>query len=99
MHPGVQEHASGTVLRVRVQPRASREAITATPDAIRVALTAPPVDGEANAALLKFLAGQLKLPKSSLQLISGDKSRDKAVLIPGRTPEQVCAQLKLDPHA
>lgn len=83
----------GVVIRVRVQPRASREAITGDQTAIKVALTAPPVDGEANAALLQLLARRLGLPKTALRLVSGEKSRDKAVFAPEKRLDEVAQAL------
>ncbi|MFA6242081.1 MAG: DUF167 family protein [Candidatus Hydrogenedentales bacterium] len=68
-------------LRVRVQPRASRNSIHVAGDRIRVALTAPPVDGEANAALVAFVAKTLGVARRSVALVQGEKSRDKVVSI------------------
>jgi uncharacterized protein (TIGR00251 family) len=85
MPPAIEERADGVVLRVRVQPKASREAISGSVDALKVALMAPPVDGEANAALIALIAKRFHLPKSALRLISGEKSREKTVFVPGKT--------------
>jgi len=87
--PALEARDGGVVIRVRVQPRASREAISGTLEALKVALTAPPVDGEANAALIVLLARRLGVPKSALMLVSGEKSRDKAVFVPGKTVDDV----------
>lgn len=68
------------LLRVRVQPRASRNCIRREPDGrIRVALNAPPVEGKANKALCAFLAKQFGLSKSAVLLESGERSRDKTL--------------------
>lgn len=96
MQPALEARDGGTLIRVRVQPKASREAISGTAEAIKVALTAPPVEGEANAALLALLAKRLKVAKSTLTLVSGEKSREKAVLVPGKRPTEVAAVLGLD---
>lgn len=95
MPPALEERDRGTLIRVRVQPKASREAITGNAEAIKVALTAPPVEGEANAALLALLAKRLKVAKSALSLVSGEKSREKAVFVPGRRLAEVVAALGL----
>lgn len=71
-------------LRVRVQPRASRNEIVGWQDGVlRVRLQAPPVDGAANEALLAFLAAHLGVPTRLVRLVSGSTSRNKVVEIDG----------------
>lgn len=67
----------GRELSVRVTPRAARNRITRDGDQIRIATTAVPEDGKANAATVRLLAKALGLPKSDLTLIRGQTSRDK----------------------
>ncbi|WP_328819963.1 DUF167 domain-containing protein [Permianibacter fluminis] len=67
-------------LAIHVQPRASRNAIVGWHgDALKVALTAPPVEGAANAALIAFLAEAFGLKRSQVSLVRGDSSRHKLV--------------------
>ncbi len=91
----IEERDGGVVLRVRVQPKASREAISGTLEGIKVALTAPPVDGEANAALIALVAKRVGLPKSAVRLVSGEKSREKTLFLPGKGLDVVVAALGL----
>lgn len=71
-------------LSVRVQPRASRCRIAGTFDgALKVQLSAPPVDDRANRQLVEFLASEFQLPKHAVRLISGAKSRRKKVSVVG----------------
>ena len=78
------------LLRVRVQPRASRNALQHDASGnIRVALTAPPVDGSANKALVEFVAKALGISKSAAVLTAGEKSRDKTVAVTGLTLHEV----------
>ena len=78
----VSEKQDGCILKCWIQPRSSRNALVGIHgDAIKIALTAPPVDGKANKELLKFLAKYFKLPKSSIQIIAGESSRNKTILI------------------
>jgi len=73
---------NGIRLRVHLQPRASQNRIVGIHgEALKIALTAPPVAGAANAALLRFLAKLLAIPQSSVSLLSGEKSREKQLLI------------------
>src|SRR5262249_33372164 len=85
---------TGTLIRLRVQPRASSERLDGLRDgSLRLRLTAPPVDGAANAACLAFLARALGISRAQLQLQAGVKSRDKLVHITGLTPVQVATAL------
>ena len=78
----VSEKPDGCILKCWIQPRSSRNALVGVHgDAVKIALTAPPVDGKANKELLKFLAKYFKLSKSSIQIIAGESSRNKTILI------------------
>jgi uncharacterized protein len=79
------EVKTGHVLvRVRVQPRSSSNSVRLARDGrIRIALTAPPVDGEANRALVKFMADRLGLPKRAIRLVKGETSREKTLRVEG----------------
>ena len=75
---------SGTRIACRVQPRASRTAVAGIlGGALKVALTAPPVDGKANAALCEFFSELLHLPKSAVSVVSGQTGRNKIVELAG----------------
>jgi uncharacterized protein (TIGR00251 family) len=88
--------ATGTLLRLRVQPRARSECLEGLRDGhVRLRLTAPPVEGAANTACLAFLARTLGISRAQLHLQAGAKSRDKLVHITGLTPAQVTAALGL----
>jgi uncharacterized protein (TIGR00251 family) len=79
-----------------VQPRASREEVAGLAgNAVRVRLTAPPVDGAANEALVRFLATRLRVSRSDVALISGRTSRTKVVEITGLSPEDTALRLGL----
>ncbi len=77
--------SSGTAaLTVRIQPRASKNGIVLMEDgSLKIRLTAPPVDGAANEALVKFLADAFSVAKSQVRIVSGHTSRRKIVLISG----------------
>src|SRR5207244_11954885 len=83
-------------ISIRVQPRAARNAVVGwTGDTLNIRLTAPPVEGAANAACLSFLADLLDLPPSNLTILKGDRSRQKVVRIAGLSQEEVYARLKV----
>ncbi len=78
------------MLNVRVQPRASRNAIEGEHGgALKVRLTAPPADGRANEACCRLLAEQLKIPPSAVRILAGERSRNKRVELHGVTADQV----------
>ena len=88
--------AVGTRLRLRVQPRASRDEVAGMAgDALRVRLTAPPVDGAANEALVRLLAHRLGVSRGSVALVSGHTGRNKVVEVSGLPPEEVARRLGL----
>ena len=80
----------GAAFPVRVVPRASKNEVSGRQgDAVKIRLTAPPVEGAANAALIEFLAEVLGVRKNQIEILSGHTSRDKIVCVVGLTPRQV----------
>lgn len=76
--------AGNTVLRVRVVPRASRDAVEGPMgDALKVRLRAPPVDGKANAALAELIGAAVGLPARAVEALSGGHSRTKTLRLHG----------------
>ena len=70
-------------INVRVIPRAKQNKITTDDDGcLRVHITAAPVDGAANVAVIKMLAEYFNIPKSQIKIVRGETSRDKVVEIP-----------------
>ena len=91
------DNAQGVLLKLRIHPGAKRSAVNGLfGEAVKIDLQAPPVDGKANAALLKFLAAELKISKSAVELKSGECSRDKVVRISGMTPDEIISHLKIE---
>lgn len=78
----ITEKPEGLVITIFVQPRASKNMIAGVHgDALKIKLTAPPVDNAANKLCVQYLAKCLKIPKSSVDIISGHTSRTKRLLI------------------
>jgi len=79
-----------TTLAVRIQPRASKNGISRMQDgSLKIRLTAPPVDGAANEALVKFLSDTLDLSQSQVEIVSGHTSREKRIKISGMSDAEV----------
>ncbi|ELY4670392.1 DUF167 family protein YggU [Cronobacter muytjensii] len=90
----VSKTVDGLVLRLYIQPKASRDSIIGLHgDELKVAITAPPVDGQANAHLVKYLAKQFRVAKSQVVIEKGELGRHKQVIIidPQQIPTEVAA--------
>ncbi len=86
----ITEANGGVTFAVRVVPRSSRNQIIGVEGgALKIKLTAPPVEGAANAALIEFIAEWLGVRRSAVSIVSGDKARNKIVKVMGVTRSQV----------
>ena len=84
-----------TILRVHIVPNAKIDCVVGEHGgAVKIKLRAPAVEGKANAALIRFLAEQLKLPRQSIALERGHRSRDKLIRIDGLTAEDVRMRMR-----
>jgi uncharacterized protein (TIGR00251 family) len=84
-----------TKLQIRLTPRSSRDRITGREgDCLKISLSAPPVDGQANQSLLKFLSKTIKVKVSALSIVQGAASRNKVALVIGLTEGEVWERLK-----
>ena len=90
----VRETAAGVTFRLKIQPRAKRNAVVGQlGDALKVALTAPPVEGRANEACIEFFAEILKVPRASITIVSGQSSRNKVIRVTGMSAEELRRRL------
>ena len=91
----LKETTNGISFAVKVHPRARKNAITGSVgDALKLSLTAPPVEGKANRAVIEFLADFFDIPRSSVTIASGETSRLKTVRITGVSKELIETRLK-----
>ena len=82
----IRDHPLGATFSVRVQPRAARIGITGTVgDALKLSLSAPPLEGRANLEIVEFFSGIFSVPRTAIQIVTGDRSRNKVIRIAGRT--------------
>ena len=90
----IKESNQGATFAVKVHPRAKKNAITGElGDALKLSLTTPPVEGRANEACVEFLAKLLKVPRSSVTIASGQRSRNKVIRVMGLSAEEVRRRL------
>lgn len=93
-HVIVQDSKNGAVLTVHVQPKASRtECVGIHGDALKIRVAAPPVDGAANEELIRFVAKQCSIPRTSVLIQSGAEGRHKRLCLKGITAESVMARM------
>lgn len=85
-----KESSNAVTFAVKVVPRSRKNEILGSEgDALKVRLTAPPVEGKANAALIKFLAEVLGVSRAQIEIVSGEKSKQKIVRVSGVTAAQI----------
>ncbi|MCG3172331.1 MAG: hypothetical protein GMKNLPBB_00481 [Myxococcota bacterium] len=101
MNPApVQPDGGGVILHIQVQPNArATRCVGLHGDALKIQLAAPPADGQANAALVDFLARALDRPKAAVRLLSGQSSRRKRIAVSGVEASVVWRALGLEPPA
>ena len=91
----VHDTPAGATFQVKVHPRARKNVITGVlGDALKLALTAPPIEGRANEACIEFLAKFLNVPRSSVTIAAGESSRQKLVRVAGVQAAQVEDKLR-----
>jgi uncharacterized protein len=92
----IQDTSDGATFVVKVHPRGKRNAITgAMGDAVKISLTAPPLDGRANQACIEFVSDFLKVARSSVTIASGESSRRKVVRVAGLSAAELRMRLHL----
>jgi uncharacterized protein (TIGR00251 family) len=92
-----EEKNNSIVLNVRVIPRASKNAIQGIMgDALKIRIQAPPVEGKANAYLIKFLSKQWKIPRGNFEILSGETGRNKRLRIANPSDELRAALLTIE---
>jgi uncharacterized protein (TIGR00251 family) len=90
----IHETSAGVTFAVKVQPRARKNALTGEiGDALKLSLTAPPVEGRANQACIEFFANLLEVPRSSVTIASGQTSRRKMIRVAGLSADELRRRL------
>jgi uncharacterized protein (TIGR00251 family) len=90
----IHDSPAGATFAIKVHPRAKKNAITGeVGDALKVSLTAPPVEGRANDACIEFFGKVLNVPQSSITIAAGQNSRNKVIRVTGLSAEEVRRRL------
>ena len=90
----IRDPPAGATFAVKVQPRAKKNAIIGElGDALKLALTAPPLEGRANKACIEFFANLLDVPRSSITIASGEASRNKIIRVTERSADEIRSRI------
>ena len=76
----LRETKDGIIVNLKISPNASKNEIIKNGDEIKIKLTAQPIEGKANKALIEFLSKELKIPKTSVVILKGENAKDKTIL-------------------
>ncbi len=77
----MRETKDGIVFQLKISPNASKNEVIKSTEGVKVKITAPPVDGKANKCLIEYLAKLFKVPKTSIEILRGETSKEKTLLI------------------
>ena len=80
----LKETPDGIIVNIRISPNAKKNEIITDGEIVKIKITAQPIDGKANKALIEYLSKNFKIPKSSIKIIKGETSKDKTVLFETR---------------
>ena len=90
----IRESKNGVIADFKVIPRSSRNSVEIQDDLIRVKITAPPVDGKANNAVIKYFSDVLSLPKRNIVILRGETGRQKTLEFSGLNKENFLKKLQ-----
>ncbi len=76
----LKETPDGIIVNIRISPNAKKNEIITDGEIVKIKITAQPIDGKANKALIEYLSKNFKIPKTSIKIIKGETSKDKTVL-------------------
>lgn len=87
----LKETENGILINFKISPNASKNEIIKTEDGVKIKITAQPIDGKANKALVEFISKQFKIPKTSIEIVKGQTNKEKTILI----KTQDCQKIEL----
>ena len=84
----IRETETGIIVRLKIVPNSSKNEIILEDEFIKVKITAQPIENKANKALVEFLSKQFKIPKSCIEILKGDTSKEKTILFNTKDEEK-----------
>lgn len=85
----IKETKDGIILNIKISPNSSKNEFVKNNGELKIKITAQPIDGKANKALIEFLSKSFKVPKSYFEIVKGETSKEKSVLIKNITQEKI----------
>ncbi len=76
----IKETNDGIIANIKISPNAKKNEIIKTETEVKIKITAQPIDGKANKALVEFLSKEFKIPKTSIEILKGETSKEKTLL-------------------
>lgn len=87
----IKEVVDGLIIKIKIVPNSSKNDIILEDEFIKVKVTAQPIENKANKALIEFLSKRFKVPKTNIEILKGDTSKEKTLLI--KTNENKCSEI------
>lgn len=85
----IKHSKDGLIVNLKISPNAKKNEIIKTPDGIKIKITAQPIDGKANKTLIEFLSKNFKIPKTYIEIIKGETSKEKSILFKTDSEEKI----------
>ena len=85
----IKETKEGILVQFKISPNSSKNEIIKTEEGIKIKITAQPIDGKANKALVEYLSKEFKIPKTSIEIVKGTTNKEKTVLFKTNVIEKV----------
>ncbi len=85
----LKETKDGVIVNIKISPNAKKNEIIKENDGTKIKITAQPIDGKANKAVVEFLSKIFKISKTSIQIIKGETSKEKTILFKTNNPEKI----------
>lgn len=85
----IKETSNGLIATIKISPNAKKNEIIKTDTELKIKITAQPIDGKANKALIEFLSKTFKIPKTSISIIKGETSKEKNILLSVTDKEKI----------
>lgn len=85
----IKETNDGIIVNIKISPNAKKNEIIKDSEIFKIKITAQPIDGKANKALIEFLSKNFKIPKTSIKILKGETSKEKTILFETTNPDKV----------
>lgn len=85
----LKETQDGIIANIKISPNSKRNEIIKTDAEVKIKITAQPIDGKANKALIEYLSKEFKIPKTSIQILKGETSKEKTILFKTSDNEKI----------